>query len=151
MQVRVLEHIGDACITKLKDLRANVEGHPEIVLPDGIPDGKVELVEHMVALVSAVENNKAAESKLFLKTLKLNDVRATPPRLAPPPCSTARSMPVVASAQHAGPSTAPPCGLHSRMWSRPCAAQAACLPGPSAQSPPQTRGRHALHVEVSEH
>ena len=75
LQVRVLEHIGDACISKLKGLHGHVEGHPEIVLPDSIPDGQVHIVEHMVALVAAVENNKAAEGKLFLKTLKLNDVR----------------------------------------------------------------------------
>lgn len=79
----MLEHIGDACIKKLKDLRAHVGDFPEIVLPASIPDGKVHTVAHMSALVAAVENDKTAESKLFLKTLKLNDVRPPPPP-APP-------------------------------------------------------------------
>lgn len=73
--MRVLEHIGDACIKKLKVLREHIADHPEIVLPASIPEGKVHTVAHMSALVAAVENDKTAESKLFLKTLKLNDVR----------------------------------------------------------------------------
>lgn len=73
--MRVLEHIGDACIKKLSDLRKSVKEHPEIRLPESLPDGNVHTVEHMVALVDAVGNDKTAEGKLFLKTLKLNDVR----------------------------------------------------------------------------
>lgn len=81
LQVRVLEHIGDACIKKLRALPEHVAEHPEVALPAAIPEGKVLTVAHMHALVTAVENDKTAESKLFLKTLKLNDVRptSTPP------------------------------------------------------------------------
>eukprot|EP00892_Ulva_mutabilis_P004278 jgi/Ulvmu1/2221/UM013_0068.1 len=74
-EVRVLEHIGDACITKLKDLREVVRDCPEVELPATVPDGRVFTVHHMLAVVAAVENNKAAESQLFLKRLKLNDDR----------------------------------------------------------------------------
>lgn len=91
LQVRVLEHIGDACVRKLHHLPNLMRSCKHIALPASIPGGIVETVAHMDALSAAVKHDRVAESHIFFKALKLNDVR---PRLppSPPPRGTFPAM-----------------------------------------------------------
>lgn len=75
MQVRVLVHIGDACIRKLNEVRVHIAANPEIELPAAVPPSGVRTVEHMVALMRANQDNQTAEKKLFQGILNMNEVR----------------------------------------------------------------------------
>eukprot|EP00892_Ulva_mutabilis_P004279 jgi/Ulvmu1/2222/UM013_0069.1 len=69
--VRVLEHIGDACVKKLQELLCHVT--PDLLpLPAAIPGGVVDTVAHMHALLGAVKHDHIAEANVFYKVLKLN-------------------------------------------------------------------------------
>ena len=74
----MLEHIGDSCIKKLKELQRYIPKTMAggYVLPAALPGGSVHTVGHMAAVVVSVRHDRVAEANIFRKALKLNDVRS---------------------------------------------------------------------------
>lgn len=74
VQVRVLIHIGDACIRKLHELHMHVDKskNGSVVVPEGCQE--VRTVQQMAALMAANRNSHMGEKRLYQGILNMNEV-----------------------------------------------------------------------------
>lgn len=97
--MRVLIHIGDACIRKLHELHMHVDKSKNgaVVVPQGC--GEVRTVAQMAALMAANRNSHMGEKRLYQGILNMNEVgspltcvhfRDPPARCTPRGCGCAR-------------------------------------------------------------
>ena len=72
--MRVLIHIGDACIRKLHELHMHVDKSKNgaVVVPQGC--GEVRTVAQMAALMAANRNSHMGEKRLYQGILNMNEV-----------------------------------------------------------------------------